>query len=490
MTESQSDAARAISGRMFPTCFFDPDWWTEVRQIPLSDLDLTPGHIHEWRLRAPETLDPVTLGTKAASFNQEKHFMAAVSARREHASEDYWVAMTFQIPGQVDLTTLEAALHRFVERHEVLRCGFEHLVGGLRCDVMSPADIVLEHTDVGERTAAAALSHLETTFNETINTLTWPLFRMGVVVGGDHSTVFLAFDHIVCDGISLTVAVDDIQRSYAALAAGEQLPTEPAGSYLDFAESQRGRYSGIAADGPELAYWRSFIDESGGLFPPIPLDLGVEPGRMYPARNLTVRLLDDEDATAFEHLCAQHGGKLFMGLLAAVGIALRRVSGATTYHGFLPISERRDPRWRESFGWFVNTMPITFPISESLSFPEILDSVRTGFHSLIRHVDVPFVKAWELLAPQYYHLRTWPFPVNFFSFIDYRKMPNASEYDVWRPTTIPQASHTNTGNMWFYRNSSGIHLNRIIADTPQCRQAMSDYQHAIADTLTELTETA
>ncbi|WP_194822424.1 condensation domain-containing protein [Micromonospora sp. S-DT3-3-22] len=458
-----------------------------MRQIPFSDLEAMPGHIHEWQLCAPENLDPAYLAEKIASFNQEKHFTAAASARREHASEDYWIAVTFRIPGRVDLPALESALRHFVERHEVLRCGFEHLAGALRCDVMSPADVTLHHVDSGEMpTADAAAGHLKAMFDREISTLSWPLFRMGVLVGAEHSMVFLAFDHIVCDGISLAIAVDQVQRVYADVCAGRRLPTAPAGSYLDFAEAQRRKYSGITAEGPELEYWRSFVAQSGGLFPQIPLDLGIEAGRMYPAHNLTVRLLDDEDATAFEDLCAHYNGKLFLGLLAAVGIALHRVSGATSYYGFLPISERRDPRWSESFGWFVNTVPIAFSVSGELSFPEVLHAAQVSFKAMIKSVDVPFVKAWELLAPQYYHLRTWPFPVNFFSFIDFRKMPNYDQYHSWLPSTIPNASHTNTGNMWFYRNSSGISLNCMFPNVPKSQQAMSAYRSIIKTVLVEV----
>ncbi|WKU03370.1 condensation domain-containing protein [Micromonospora sp. HUAS LYJ1] len=462
-----------------------------MQQIPFSDLEVAPGHIYEWQLCAPENLDPAHLGEKAASFNQEKHFSAALSARREHASEDYWIAITFKIPGRVDLHALESALRHFVEQHEVLRCGFEHLAGALRCDVMPPGDVNLHYVDSGEMpTSDAALNHLKAVFDQEISTLSWPLFRMGAVVSADHSTVFLAFDHIVCDGVSLAVAVNQIQSAYADATAGRQLPFKVVGSYLDFAQAQRVKYSGIASDGPELEYWRSFVAESGSLFPQIPLDLGIESGRMYPAYSATVQLLDDEDSKAFENLCFRHNGKLFLGLLAAVGVALRKVSGATSYYGFIPVSERRDPQWHESFGWFVNTLPIAFSVSSDLSFPEVLHAAQESFRSLIKSVDVPFVKAWELLAPQHYHLRTWPYPVNFFSFIDYRRMPSSEQYHIWRPSTIPNASHTNTGNMWFYRNSSGVSLNCIMPDLPQCRQAMAAYRSAIAATLTEVLHAA
>ncbi|WP_434743448.1 condensation domain-containing protein [Micromonospora sp. SH-82] len=458
-----------------------------MQQIPISDLDIGPGWIHEWCLVAPDTLDLAAVANKSASYNQEKHFSAALDARREHVAEDHWVAMTFRVDGQVDLAALEAALHRFVARHEVLRCGFEQLAGDLRCDVMPPSDVVLQHTEVGYRDSTEAVrDHLESTFDQTISALNWPLFRMGVVVEPQWSTVYLAFDHIVCDGMSLAVAVEEIQRWYAEAAAGAVTEFEVAGSYLDFGAAQRRRYAGMTADGPELAYWRSFLARCGDFFPEIPLDLGIESGRMYPAENRMVQLLDDAAATAFEQLCRRHDGKLFMGVLAVAGLALGRLSGADTYHGLMPVGERQDPRYRSSFGWFVNTMPISFPISADRTFPETVAAVGHAFRELIESVEVPFVKAWELLAPEYYHMRMWPYPVNFFSFLDFRRAPGAEHYDTWRPRTIPQASHTNTGNMWFYRNADGLHLHWITADAPTCVQAMAAYRRAVSEILAEL----
>jgi hypothetical protein len=347
--------------------------------------------------------------------------------------------------------------------------------------------VVLRHTEAGYvATAGEVLNHLEAVFNETISALNWPLFRMGAVVGDERCTVVLAFDHIVCDGISLTVAVHEIQGHYADLVAGAPGPVQPAGSYLDFGMAQRRRYSGLTADDPELAYWRRFVTRAGGFFPLVPIDLGIEPELMYPAEIRTVSLLDDRGAAAFEELCLRHGGKLFMGVLAAAGIALGRISGATDYHGLLPVSERQDPRWRESFGWFVNTLPISFPVAPELSFPQVLDEVRLAFREMIQSAEVPFVKAWELLAPGYFNRRSWPYPVNFFSFLDFRKLPGAEHAEQWRPATVPHASHTNTGNMWFYRNAEGISLNSITVATPEGTRAMAAYREAITVLLREL----
>lgn len=452
-------------------------------QIPLSDLAIAPGHALEWAVRAPSH----DFGAaRYASYNQEKHFSAALTARAEHATEKNWVAMTFELPGAADLEALERALHGFVTRHEVLRCTFEQLGGDLRCHVIPAERVELDRVDLGSfHSTEATREHLGRRFDATINALSWPLFLMGAVLRDASTTVYMAFDHIVCDGMSIAVAVDEVWTTYRALAAGTTAELPPVGSYIDFGAAQRDRFTGLTAGSPELAYWREFI-AGGDFFPRMPLDFGVVDGRLHPAVNQTSTLLDDAGATAFEQACQRRGGKPFMGILASVGMALGEVTGVDTYRGLLPIGERRDLAWRQAFGWFVNTMPIAFPVCARLDFDTVLGGVRAAFTRLIANVDTPFIKAWELLAPEYYGLRMWPYAVNFFSFLDFRKLPGADQHGVTRPRTIPQASHSNTGNMWFHRNQDGLHLNTIFPDTPRGHRAMAEYRGAITRRLHEL----
>lgn len=504
-------------------------------QIPLSDLDIAPGHVVEWRLRPPRRgFADAALPHKPASYNQAKHFAAAIAGRKLRVSENYWVAMTFRIDGPPDETALAGALELFVRRHEVLRCGFrhagpdqtgpgeagmeeagveeagveepgpdgEHDGTDLEATIIAPGDVALDRTDVGRfDTAADTRAYLARRFDEKINALAWPLFLTGVVIGDDGATVFLAFDHIVCDGVSLVAASSEIQTSYAALRDGVRPRLPEVGSYLDFGVVQRDRYADLTVDAPELAYWRGFVERNGDFFPRIPLDFGVTDGemaagQMRPAANETTYLMDDAQATAFERTCQEHGGKLFTGLLAAVGMALHRVTGVATYRGFMPVGERREPEFRHAFGWFVNTLPVEFALtgpvagtagSTALDFAEVLVGARDGFREMIRSIDVPFIKAWQLLGPRYFNLRGWPYPVNFYSFLDYRKLPGAAHQRDWRLCTIPQASHANTGNMWLLRNVDGVHLNTIFADTPQGRASMAAYRTAIRTVLADTT---
>ncbi|MFI5619826.1 condensation domain-containing protein [Streptomyces sp. NPDC051567] len=461
-----------------------------MRQFPLEMHEVTPGRVVEWRLRstAEQAGERVDAAGRRASFNQDKHFTVAEESRAADDPAASWLAVTFEVAGALDEAALAQSLLSFVGRHEVLRCAFRRLAGELACEPLAPGELALDSEEVGAFDSSELLrGFLVERFKRSIDTLSWPLFTMGAVVRADSATVYLAFDHIVCDGMSMPIVVHEVLTSYEALCRGEECVLAPAPSYLDFADEQRRRYLSIDAGDARLDYWKTFIARNGAFFPRFPLDLGVEPDRMYPIVNEASLLLDAAEADVFEKTCLAAGGKPFMGVLAAVAVCLREAGGPGVYRGFMPVSERGRGTWADSVGWFVNTMPIEFDASPGRDFAQVMAAVREGFAEMIGHIDVPFVRAWELLAPEEFAARSWPYPVNFFSYIDMRKCRGAERHEEWRPASHVWSARANGACSWFQRDTDGLHMNSIYVDTPAARRTMGDFLEALRRTVQEIT---
>ncbi|NXY95707.1 hypothetical protein HYE82_15175 [Streptomyces sp. BR123] len=461
-----------------------------MRQFPLEMHGMAPGRVVEWRLRSTAAgPEPSAEGPgRRASFNQDKHFTVAEQSRGADDPVASWLAVTFEVAGALDESAMTRALLAFVRRHEVLRCEFRRLAGELACEPLAPGELALSVAPVAAfDTTRALVGFLSERFKRSIDTLSWPLFTMGAVLREDSATVYLAFDHIVCDGLSMPIAVQQVQSAYEALCRGEEAGDAPDPSYLDFAEDQRRRCAGITADDERLGYWQEFVARGGGeFFPRFPLDLGVEPGRMYPIVNEASPLLDAGETEVFDKACRAVDGKAFMGVLAAVAVCLREAGGPGVYRGFMPVSERGPDGWAQSVGWFVNTMPIEFDASPGRDFAQVMAGVRAAFGEMMGHLDVPFVRAWQLLAPVDFAARSWPYPVNFFSYIDTRKCPGAERHDDWRPASHVWSARANGACSWFQRDADGLHMNSIYVDTPAARRTMAGFQAALRRTVREI----
>ncbi|WP_344117973.1 condensation domain-containing protein [Streptomyces blastmyceticus] len=451
-------------------------------------MEFAPGHIFEWQMvSAKRSLsEKPAQQLQTTTYNQAKHFAVAQGARSANDMISAYVAGTFEIPGVLDRSALESALLYFVRRHEVLRCTFQQLAGDLSCDILEPDDVKLELIDRGSADSAAELRAFLHEFFQKVDTLSWPLILMGAVIRDESTTVYFACDHLVTDGLSTPIAVNDIATAYAAFSRGHQPVLPEAGSYLTFSREQRRRSGSMGVEDSRLDHWKAFMARGGAFFPPFPLDLGVEPGCMYPTVNDAGMLLAADEVEALEARCRAADGRLFMGLLAAVGVSLRKEGGPDVYRGVMPVSERGRGSYAHTMGWFINTMPIEFSVAEGKSFAEIMGNVRAAFDEMQRHADVPFVKAWHLLAPvEYTTIRYWPYAVNFFSYLDFRKSPGSRNHAVWKAREHIWASRSNGICFWFHRNDAGLYMNSIFVDTPQARHTKA----ALGRTLTRTLET-
>lgn len=462
-------------------------------QIPFSDAVIAPGTVISWSLRSKhsphEGLNSTSESAsffKSASFNQDKHHSSSEATRSTSDGIASSITVTFEIPGRLDTTALESALLLLVRRHEVLRCEFRRLAGDLNCAALAPESIALEAEEIGRfHTGDDLHTHLDKTF-KSVDTLSWPLFLMGAVVRETGSTVYLCFDHIVCDGLSMPVVVNELQTAYAALTANRPPELPSTGSYLTFGDDQRRRYAALRPDDERLTYWKDFIRSNGGFFPRLPFDLGVPDDHLHPLVNRALPLLDQHRTDALAAGARAAGGSVFTAVLAAAATAQHRFGGPGVYRGLLPISERTAGT-EHSIGWFVNTMPIEFQVGEGgADHTTTIARARAAYGELQRYVGIPFVRAWELLAPESFSLHHWPFPVNFFSYIDFRRTPGGPQHPLWDPTLHVWAARGNGISHWFHRTATGLHVNMLHVDTPQAHEISEALHHELVRVLLEI----
>ncbi|MFI5532990.1 condensation domain-containing protein [Kitasatospora sp. NPDC051853] len=451
-------------------------------QISVDDSEIGPGEAHRWHL-VPLTGADGPAPRRMTGYNQAKHFTVAQYAQSVDAPVRSYVAASFELPGRVDLDALAAALLTLVHRHEVLRAVYQPLAGDLGCEVLTPDEVALKHVYEGPlETPEEVTRHLHEAFRE-VDTLSWPLITTGAVVRPESTTVWFSCDHLVTDGLSTAIAVNDVTTAYRSLTRdGAALPDAPAatdatddggprpGSYLEFGRGERRANRAMRADDPRLDYWRAFHERNGSLFPPFPLDLGVEPGRLYAPVTSTERLLTARQIEEFGAACRASGGRLSMGLLAGLAVALRQLGGPADHRALMPVNERGRGVYAESMGWFINTLPIEFAVGPRAGLADVLPAAEDAYGRAQAHAAVHFVKAWKLLSPaQYASLRYWPYAVNFFSYMDCRRLPGADRHAAQRARMHVWVSGCNGILHWLHRTDEGLFVNTIHADTPVAR---------------------
>ncbi|HSL83445.1 MAG TPA: amino acid adenylation domain-containing protein, partial [Thermoanaerobaculia bacterium] len=191
--------------------------------------------------------------------------------RMEPGRSLYNLPVALRLTGRLRRPVLARLLAELVRRHETLRTTFPEVAGAPVQRVAAPGPLplpVIDLSGLGPETRVREARRLAREEAETpFDLARGPLFRArlldlgaataGAAEAGREHRLLLGFHHIVADGWSMGVLLDEVAALYAALAAGEAaaLPPEPPVQYADFAAWQRSWLEGDALQ-RQLDYWR------------------------------------------------------------------------------------------------------------------------------------------------------------------------------------------------------------------------------------------
>ncbi|MFF2073696.1 non-ribosomal peptide synthase/polyketide synthase [Kitasatospora sp. NPDC058162] len=305
----------------------------------------------------------------------------------------YNSALAVRFGGPLDGTALSGALAAVVARHEALRTVFEEADGRPVPTVRPAGPVPLPVREV-EGDALDALLLAE--YSRPFDLRHGPLLRALLLRESAHSHVLLlTAHHIVTDGWSMGVVLDELCTAYRALARGAEPQLPPvAVQYPDFAAWQREQHSGARAD-RQLAHWKQAL--AGAVPPELPLDhprRGEEagPGAVHtftvPAA-LTARLRE---------LAAEQHGTLNTALTAGVQALLARWSGRpdVTVGSLTPGRTRTE--LERAVGCFVNTVALRTRVDPADGFRALLAAAAATGNDALAHGDTPFERVVEAVG--------------------------------------------------------------------------------------------
>ncbi|HEV7509099.1 MAG TPA: amino acid adenylation domain-containing protein [Thermoanaerobaculia bacterium] len=309
-----------------------------------------------------------------------------------------------RILGTLHLPSLALALAGVADRHEALRTTFAATEDGEPVQVIAPRFVPrLPVVDLGALPAARRnpeirrMSALESRLAFDLEK--GPLLRGCVFrCADDEHLLLLEMHHIVSDGWSMGVLVNEIGALYPAFLAGQPSPLpELAVQYPDFAVWQRRRLSGALLEA-ELGWWCSRL---AGMSPvlELPADHPRQAVRSTRGAGRTF-LMDPAALSELQALSRRHEATLFMTLLAGFFVVLQRYTGEDDLAVATPIAGRIRAELGPLIGFFVNTLVLRTDLGGNPSFSDLLTRVRETTLSSYSHQELPFERLVEELAPE------------------------------------------------------------------------------------------
>uniref|UniRef100_UPI0025D47465 non-ribosomal peptide synthetase n=1 Tax=Pseudomonas sp. UBA4617 TaxID=1947318 RepID=UPI0025D47465 len=318
----------------------------------------------------------------------------------EPASPAYNVPLAIRLKGALDRALLQQALDALVQRHESLRTRFAAQEGEFYQDILDHCPLPIEWVEFAETPDEASLSEaVDAALKQPFDLQAGPLLRVTLLrVEAEHHVLALSMHHIIADGWSSDVLVQEFIQLYSALAEGRQaqLPDLPI-QYADYAIWQRAWLEAGEAK-RQLAYWQTQLgDEQPVLSLPLDFERPATPSQ----RGAVLRVdITGAQAEALRSQARKGGYTVFVLVLAAMAVVLSRYSGQADIRIGAPNAGRNRKELEGLIGFFINTQVLRVQVDERATFAALLDQVKAVIGAAQSHQELPFEHLVDALLPE------------------------------------------------------------------------------------------
>lgn len=315
-------------------------------------------------------------------------------------SLNYHIPLVFEYKGILRFDRLEYALKVILERHTTLRTVFKQDVNGN----ISQEILTIDDWCVFYETKTSILT--DKGLEDYVNELSEKPFNLkedymlkAHLLESDTSYLILIFHHIAFDGWSESLFLEELQLIYN-LYENPHIDQTTLNSisykYSDYAKWQRS-IENEAILNNKLEFWKDYLNEYTPLN--FPTNFQRPTIQSYKGGNHVLELPKWFEAELTQ-LAKKYRATPFMILFTIYTILLYKYTGQKDVIVGCPTANRTNPQSRDLIGHFVNSLPLRTIFTKNITFPELLDQVKTNFIKVYEYQDVPFEKITRALLSE------------------------------------------------------------------------------------------
>lgn len=307
----------------------------------------------------------------------------------------YNIPVAVRIEGDIDVDVLIQSVRDVVGRHETLHTNFTQTDTKAVAIVNESSDLqveVIKSADKNKSTKEYITGEIQKKARASFDLGKDLLIKATIWDTGNKECYLLVIiHHIVCDGWSVSILLDEIGRFYNDRinnTVSDNLLSLPI-DYIDFAQWQRNIQNNDKSQ-KQLEYWKKKL--SGDLpIIELPTDF-VRPSVATFNGAIQKIQLSDELSRQLELFCKSNNITSFMLMLSIFNILINRYTGAEDILVGTPVNSRSQKELENIIGYFVNTVVLRADLSDNPVFADFLVGVRNTVLDAFDNQDTPLGK--------------------------------------------------------------------------------------------------
>ncbi|VEP13357.1 Amino acid adenylation protein (modular protein) [Hyella patelloides LEGE 07179] len=312
-----------------------------------------------------------------------------------NSKQAYCMSEGFKLEGELHIDVMEQTIQKIVRRHEALRTRI--CSAGDFQEILPEVKVQLPLVDFSNLSASErefqVAEWLEQELIESLNLNQAPLMEVHILKLEEKlHHLILKMHHIISDGISFEVIMQEMAALYSAQCQGNICQLEPPMQFREYIELQNKRSQTEEMKAHE-SYW---LEKFSSSIPILNLPTDRPRSSVMSYRGGTQSLkLDTKLGDRIIRLGRQKGCTTFMTFLAAYKILLHKLTGDEDIVVGIATAGRDFQESRNLVGYCTHLLPIRtslFSISsyESLTFSKFLSQMRKRLLEDYEHQEYPF----------------------------------------------------------------------------------------------------
>ncbi len=303
----------------------------------------------------------------------------------DDANRSYNESVSLKLNGQLDQNALNLALQDLILRHQSLRSIFKNDGAEILIYQNWPLNLVYQDLSAQEPNKQQEFiqQFLQQEAQQTYQLDRGPLFRTTLfkLSDGEHFFTFSAH-HIICDGWSLGILLQDLSKLYSAYQQGQQ-PQLPELPQMSQYISEQLQYAETKEYQETKQFW---LDQFKEKIPvtELPIDFPRPASRTFKSRRDDYKM-NSQLSSAIKKTGAKSGCSFVVTLLSAFEILLHKITQQREVVLGLPAAGQAASGYYGLTGHCVNLLPIKSTLNEASTFNTYLKQRKKEILDALEH---------------------------------------------------------------------------------------------------------
>lgn len=314
----------------------------------------------------------------------------------------YIIQNTCHLQGYLDRAVFHKSLEIVFQRHHVVFSVIREINGEPYLDIV-PKEVNISFFDFSGLPENAKELKVKDILNsdagKAFDLQNGPLYRLYLIKTNSNEYYFhLNIHHIIFDGWSWTVLVNDLSVLYNSMLSGKESGLESVDfQQYDYAHWEN-HFAGFNKRNDLIEFWKNNLTGASPLLN-FPYDF-QRPEQPSGKGSFEPIHFSKEMSEQIRRMSKKVDCSLFTTMLSAFGIQMHKYSGQDDLNIGLPVAYRPFSKLRNIFGMFVNTVIVRLKFEEKLTFKDMIRRTHETTLNAIAHQELPFETIVDLVNPK------------------------------------------------------------------------------------------